>query len=264
MEGLERDELIRVFRTTGSVRKTSEITGWSRPTVRSIVVGLGLRPLQRRYSVNPDIFRFDSTESAYWLGFILADGSISRRGPGGYPKRLTITLQRRDRDHLLKFKNFLSYSGPIKDTVRVDKRNGHISLQSTITVCSSHLCKQLLDAKWDSFKKEGDSSILEAVSEANTIHLMRGLLDGDGGFIVDRSSQSFVYFVSAHEQIALWYQHKMIRQFGFKVTKLFRSREKIFRVQYRGNIQVNRFLKSLYSSGVSLNRKAEAVVALRP
>ena len=46
-----------------------------------------------------------SEEQFYWLGFMYADGNLSKKG-----NRIEIRLSIKDKDHLEKFKKFLNYS----------------------------------------------------------------------------------------------------------------------------------------------------------
>ena len=61
---------------------------------------------------NKDYFKVFTPQSAYWAGFIAADGSIKERGKS---KALIIGLSNVDRNHLQKFKEDIEYSGTIKN-----------------------------------------------------------------------------------------------------------------------------------------------------
>jgi DNA-binding transcriptional regulator WhiA len=63
------------------------------------------------YTVNEAVFDTITEESAYWLGFLMADGSINT-GKTGNP-RIALTLAERDREHLVKFRKFLNCSNQI-------------------------------------------------------------------------------------------------------------------------------------------------------
>ena len=71
--------------------------------------GIKSRPqdvVQRRLSINENAFEDLSNEdTAYWLGFLLADGIIYRRK---YINLVALALQKRDKEHLEKFKTFLN------------------------------------------------------------------------------------------------------------------------------------------------------------
>ena len=63
----------------------------------------------RKYSLNENYFvKINSPECAYWVGFLSADGWISKRG------ELTLELQEQDYDHVEKFKKAIGSSAPIR------------------------------------------------------------------------------------------------------------------------------------------------------
>jgi len=75
----------------------------------------GLRSLQpvgfsQTTMHNPNIFdTIDCPKKAYWLGFILADGSIS-------DTRFVVALQKRDKDHVQRCASFFSSKRSITET----------------------------------------------------------------------------------------------------------------------------------------------------
>jgi DNA-binding transcriptional regulator WhiA len=65
----------------------------------------------RIYNFAQDKFDIiDSNDKAYWLGFLLGDGSVTPYGS------LSIELSNKDRDHLYKFRNFMQATYPILET----------------------------------------------------------------------------------------------------------------------------------------------------
>lgn len=67
---------------------------------------------QNLVKVDETLFdEIDTEEKAYWLGFIFADGNISATD-----FRVTLNLSIKDESHLLKFKEFLKYTGNISYT----------------------------------------------------------------------------------------------------------------------------------------------------
>ena len=63
---------------------------------------------KRTYQVNDNFFSNLSEKSAYWLGFIYADGYISKT-----ENCIRITLSDKDEKHLLKFKEDIESESPI-------------------------------------------------------------------------------------------------------------------------------------------------------
>lgn len=63
-----------------------------------------------KYVYNKDYFeKINTSEKAYWLGFLYADGCITRFYKGEVLKSMSleITLKDADCEHLIKFKNAL-------------------------------------------------------------------------------------------------------------------------------------------------------------
>jgi len=70
---------------------------------------LGLRVQDfRLYKVKDDAFSNWTEESAYWLGFISADGYLYEKN-----RVLVVTLSKRDEKHLMKLREFIATNNPI-------------------------------------------------------------------------------------------------------------------------------------------------------
>ena len=62
----------------------------------------------KKYGVDESFFnKIDNEEKAYILGFIYADGNISKRG------HLTIEIHKRDEHILHDIKRVMQYNGPL-------------------------------------------------------------------------------------------------------------------------------------------------------
>lgn len=65
---------------------------------------------RQKYAINHNYFQnIDTPEKAYWLGFLEADGCISKNNT-----QLTFELQARDELSLYKFRSCLDSSHPVK------------------------------------------------------------------------------------------------------------------------------------------------------
>lgn len=65
---------------------------------------------KRLYHLNRDFFNNCNEASAYWLGFIAADGCLSRPSKDSPASVLSIGLAAKDRDHIEKFKKAIGAS----------------------------------------------------------------------------------------------------------------------------------------------------------
>lgn len=131
--------------------------------------------INRKHTLNDRYFdNIDTQEKAYWLGFIWADGSISKttkRSSG--PNRLRVTQKWSERNHLTTFQDTLHSDYSI---VKVPHAGGHDVAQLDIN-CRP-LCAALEQLGY------GPKTIRIHVPDLCPEllpHFMRGYFDGDGG-----------------------------------------------------------------------------------
>ena len=158
-----------------SLTKVGEKYGVRRQTISKYLKDMGIEVVnyQNRARLDETVFdSMDTEEQFYWLGFLYADGNISKTG-----NRLELTLALKDIDHLEKFRNFLKLTTEIKTVLR----NGHYACR--LYVRNKHLwgtlnnlgcvpCKSLIleFPKKEIFKN----------NKMFILHFIRGYVDGDG------------------------------------------------------------------------------------
>lgn len=146
--------------------------GVSRPAIYSL---LRTRDIPRRtvedrlLPVNQGSFDELTEDSLYWAGFIAADGSIIQ------PKRssarvLKISLAEKDRDHLVKFRQFLGSDHKITDYT--NKSPFGDSRISSFSITSDYICTRL--------SALGVKSSVLSQDLTDSRHFWRGVMDGDG------------------------------------------------------------------------------------
>lgn len=120
---------------------------------------------KRTNQIKEDIFDTITEESAYWIGFILADGNIYH--PPKRSKQLNIGLAKRDWEHLEKFKKFIGSNKKLyygKDGV-------------FISFYSNRIVKKL--AEYGVVPRK--SKIVKVPEQLkDNRHFWRGMVDGDG------------------------------------------------------------------------------------
>ena len=127
---------------------------------------------QNRCRLNDKAFdNIQSEEQFYWLGFMYADGNISREG-----NRIEIRLSIKDKDHLEKFRNFLNLSTEIRTGIcngncfcHLSVRNKHMWNRLNSLGCTPQKTLTLQFPNISLFKKK-----------ENVLHFIRGYVDGDG------------------------------------------------------------------------------------
>lgn len=129
---------------------------------------------QNRLRVQEDIFdNIDTEEKAYWLGFLYADGNISRD-----QHKIEMNLSIKDVDHMIKFKEFLK----LENEIRIRKNYGRGDLQCRLSFRNSRIWNNLNDKGCVPCKSLiltfPDISIF---SNKNLVYdFIRGYVDGDG------------------------------------------------------------------------------------
>jgi hypothetical protein len=140
-------------------------------------VGAALGRSARIYSVDNSAFsKIDSPESAYWLGFILTDGNISKDR-----RILQIQLQTRDNMHLEKFADFISTDMPVK----VWRNKCYLS------VSSKPICDNLINIGVMPQKTLHTKSLHDSVPDEFHRDYWRGVVDGDGTLFIGTGTYKY-------------------------------------------------------------------------
>lgn len=116
---------------------------------------------------NSKAFDILTEESAYWIGFIAADGCLSTKYNGGI-KGLSIKLQHSDVGHLIKFQKFLSTKYAV---ISNDKF-------ARIQVYDNLIYDKLIQYGLCENKTNCDYRISDEILYNK--HFWRGMIDGDG------------------------------------------------------------------------------------
>jgi hypothetical protein len=202
----------------------------------------------RSYSLNPSFFeKIDTEQKAYWLGFLLADGNIAYNGRKRKGRALRIALQKRDVTHLIKLKEAIGSSHPIKP----DKKRKCVWL----CISSRPLTEPLEIAGWHDFKQSGDTRIFQSVPHILIPHVIRGMIDGDGCITKDRR-RYILGFTDLHKSIVIWFD-EAIHRLGFpsKSKPYNAKKHKNWNILY-SHKRVPELLRFLYQdSSIFLDRK---------
>lgn len=218
------------------------------------------RPIvgRRRCALNEAAFDVVTDEAAYWIGFLMADGSIHINKVG--QPTIKLTLARRDEAHLCAFREFLSSTHKISHTSPDKAGYAGGDGQVQFAVASTRLVEAL--ARFGVGPRKSLSA--KVIDLDGNPHFWRGAVDGDG----------WVGIVEGRPIISLCGSHDMTSQFAAFVRE--RSPGCIAQIQPRSAIwsftttgrHAVDVLRALYSSPVvSLSRKrteADAALCWKP
>lgn len=123
---------------------------------------------KRKYPFREDAFDVIADEStAYWLGFLCADGCVVlRRGSG----EVHLVLQKKDIPHLERYRVFMQTQAPIRKEARYETYR--------VSLYSFRLAAALNDLGCT--PRKSLSLQLPALTDMLLPHFVRGYFDGDG------------------------------------------------------------------------------------
>ena len=195
--GVTRGAVLHAARTAGvkGVPKTEKRNEDIPVAVEMYESGLTIREIAGQLKINrgvmgrtlgrhteirkPDPVYYDDTvfdeineHSAYWAGFLMADGCIhEKRGSG--QQVLSLSLKSSDESHIEKFKAFMKTNATIGRAIR----RGRFEY-STIAITSQKLCDTL--SKYGLGVRKTYNAVVSSRVEFDR-HFWRGMIDGDGG-----------------------------------------------------------------------------------
>ena len=172
---------IEYYKNGKTLKEISKIFKVPIKVIKKNLINNGIKIIRKNtmYELNGKIFEhIDTEEKAYWLGFIFADGNISKSRP-----TFAINLQYSDIGHLEKLRKFLNYKQEIRKQTQKD---------------GNSICRMKVDNKdlWNSLNNYGciptkslivEFPNLDIFIETNTYnketlikHFIRGFVDGNG------------------------------------------------------------------------------------
>jgi len=241
------EKLLKLAKTLKySAPKLAEIFNCSASTIIRTLAYNSIRlpnfgKFKRKYHLNDSFFKELNPVSAYWLGFIAADGTLNRRDNG-----LKIGLNKSDDVHLKKFINAIGFKGKIHYV----KSNNSASVE----VYSKDIIKTLLSYGITSNKS---LTIREVKTPDHLMsHFIRGVYDGDGSISGYRRTH-LQFMIAGNRPFMEQIQEILIKECNLNKTRIYPLKGKAHKVQYTG-IQVLKILNFIYkdsNQGIRLDRK---------
>lgn len=136
---------------------------------------------------NRDAFRNECPEMYYWLGFIFADGNVCIEGN---KYRLSISVHKKDENHLRKFLNFVGYG----DEKRITRRKDECA---RIRVNSKKIVVDVM--KFGVTPNKSLTARPTNIPDEYIKYFILGIFDGDGSFC---KSVSFQGKYACHSTVA--------------------------------------------------------------
>ncbi len=166
---IQTQEIIKLLESGKSLSRIARENGLHRQTLTIQLKKNGIKPSeishQSQYSVDETAFDIVTEESAYWIGFLMADGCIQVT-----PKKnnIVLGLQISDIKHLEKFRKFLKSERAIH--IQKDGK------MAQFTIGSKRLCQSVM--KYGVIPRK--CKVTKVIGLEMNRHFWRGVVDGDG------------------------------------------------------------------------------------
>ena len=136
------------------------------------------------YYINNTMKSIKTDEDAYWLGFLFADGFVSKNR-----NRVILELNSKDREHVEKFKKYLDTNRPIYYKERYDTCG--------IQIDNADLHNNLINYGCIPLKSNIDTSIPEDILKDDNLFwsFLRGFFDGDGSVFWQNDKKIGIFFM---------------------------------------------------------------------
>ena len=190
----------------------------------------------RKYTLDENYFdTINSSNKAYILGFIYADGSVSERG------NLTICLSKKDIEILEFIKKELNYSGTI--STKLINKNEY----SLLNIVSKAMIIKLTELGIIP-NKTYNSSRLPIVPKEYFNDMLRGYFDGDGSIYGDLNKGYTVCFSSNETVLNILKNYFTILDIKTSnIRRRNKNSEYSAMVEIRGNNQIIKLKDLLYN-----------------
>ena len=248
------EDILNKYQNNWSQQKIADFYKVSRTVIKRVLEiqceGLIIRNRTSKYKYQQDIFEIiDTTEKAYWLGFLAADGCNYQRE---HNASIILNIHEKDIEHLEKFKQFCHTDAEIKSYIGYDGFSNQTPM-CKITLNSKKISNDLIDKGILPNK----SLILQPPHILKEFYkpFILGYFDGDGS--ISKTSQYNNYSISIQgtKEILTWICE--VLDWDAKLEKRnINSNNNSYYIRCGGTNKPYQILNQLYNScEIHLDRK---------
>lgn len=175
VDGVDFKAVVKEYMAGGSTLAVGRKHGICHHTVCDAVrkAGNETRRSHTYYQVNHNAFDLITPESAYWAGFLMADGCIYN---GQKTPQIRLEISTVDLKHIKNFRQFIGGDMPIRHRTLESKITGKIYSYSSLAFNSEKIAYKLANFGIVANKtSNAKAKLLE-----DSVDFWRGVIDGDG------------------------------------------------------------------------------------
>lgn len=201
----------------------------------------------RVYSLDETAFDAVTDESAYWVGFLITDGSIVESE--GHAPSVALGLQESDLGHIYKFRDLLKSDHRIIHAISEDNGKSYPSVH--LRVRSEKLASSL--ARFGVVPRK--SFTAKVIGLEKDRNFWRGVIDGDGCISIGESPGRLAMILVGSKDLL-----SQFKEYALSISPScgadVHPQKSIFRLSLRGKYAM-RVIRELYHDArVALDRKA--------
>lgn len=141
--------------------------------------------------------------SAYWAGFLAADGNINKYND------VHISLSSKDEQHLYKLYQRLSYNGKIC-RYKVKNKTGQLLSYSSFVIYGAHNISKQLKDKYCIVPNKTNILSPPNISDKYILNYIRGYFDGDGTLYRVTNSRALYWGICANRVMIEWLRKQVL------------------------------------------------------
>lgn len=201
-----------------------------------------------KYTYDKDYFKtIDSPTKAYWLGFLYADGCITRfyRGEKLKSMSLELTLNSGDIEHIKRFRDSLNSNVPLQDKVIKNKYYA-----GRMVVNCTSMCRDLISlgcTPQKSLTVEFPSP--ERLDEKYVCAFIKGYFDGNGCFFFKTYPRQTCIrcYISCGSKLFLQQLSEYLLFLGIQTHKIVQRSSNGYALSFSGTKNIQTFIEKIYS-----------------
>lgn len=158
--------------------------GWHLSTKKNCLCRKCASYLRLDHYADLSVLLEDTPEAFYWIGFLMADGSFIHN------KRLSLSLAIKDKDHLLKFVEFIKFKGVVEENL----------IKCSIKVQDIKIVPKIMKKFSLVSNKTYNPPILDFTyfERPLFLSLLAGFIDGDGNISHQNKRRDFFLRIKCH------------------------------------------------------------------
>ena len=233
-----KDIIIKYKQGISKLKLAQSFGATTNKCITRILKQYNIKPEDRNIRMkNKHIFDvIDTVDKAYWLGFIVGDGCIATDDT-----RLSIKLAAKDKQHLVKFADFMN----LPYTMIKDGMGNYNNPITYIYVSSKYVVNKLQERGIHS-RKSGIEHVPTGIPEEFYRDYLRGLIDADGCILDANRGKYHVDVSNSIENLTSMINY-IKKVLNIPCPRIF-EHEGTYRIYYSNLKDTYKILKHIYYS----------------